>query len=115
LTRIVTPEPGAGVSQLPRTVLRVPCEEPHEHELYDLFELAAGPYPGDEQMRAFAIEHCSAEFQNYVGISPDESELDFFYVYPDRNFWEQGYREGGCSLFHGAGVHLTGSMQGSRR
>ena len=115
MTRIDTPESGAGVSEIPRTVLHVPCEEPHEHELYDLFELAAGPYPGDEQMRTFAIEQCSAEFQNYVGISPDQSELDFFYAYPDRNFWEQGFREGGCSLYHNAGLDLTGSMRGSRR
>lgn len=115
LTRIVPPVPGADVGQVPQTVLRVPCEGPHEQEVYDLFELAAGPYPGDEQVRAFAVEQCSAQFQNYVGVTAEESELDFFYVFPDRYTWEQGYREGGCSLLHGAGLDLTGSMEGTMR
>jgi DNA-binding SARP family transcriptional activator len=115
LTRLVPPVQGASVAQLSETVLQVPCDGPHEQEVYHLFRPAPGPYPGDEQMRAFALEQCSAQFQNYVGMTADESELDFFYVYPDRYTWELGYPEGGCSLLHDKGLDLTGSMAGSRR
>ena len=48
-------------------------------------------------------------------MSPDESALDFFYVYPDRFLWEQGFRGGGCTLFDENRLDLTGSMAGSRR
>jgi DNA-binding SARP family transcriptional activator len=115
LTRLVPPVPGATAARLPETVLQVPCDGPHEQEVYHLFRVAPGPYPGEEQMRTFAIEQCSAQFQNYVGVSADESELDFFYVYPDQYTWELGYPQGGCSLVHGAGLDLTGSMAGSGR
>jgi DNA-binding SARP family transcriptional activator len=104
-----------GVTQVPETVLLVPCEGPHEQEVYHLFELAAGPYPGDEQVQGLALEQCSSQFQNYVGVPPDESELDFFYVFPMQYTWELGNRRGGCSLLHPAGLDLTGSMAGSRR
>jgi DNA-binding SARP family transcriptional activator len=109
---------GASVSQLFATgwtVSLVPCEEPHDQETYHLFELATGPYPGDEQVQAQAIDQCSVQFQNYVGVAADESALDFFYVYPDRSWWQQGIRLGGCSLHEATGLDLTGSMAGSGR
>jgi DNA-binding SARP family transcriptional activator len=112
------PPPGASVTQLldtGGTVSRVPCEEPHESETYHLFELGFGPYPGDEQVQAQAIERCSVQFQSYVGVTPDESALDFYYVYPDQSVWKQGIRLGGCSLHDATGLDLTGSMAGSRR
>jgi DNA-binding SARP family transcriptional activator len=107
-------QPG-GVVQVAETVLLVPCEGPHEQEVYHLFELGAGPYPGDEQVQALAREQCSAQFQEYVGVAQYESELDSFYVFPMRDAWESGDRRGGCSLLHAAGRDLTGSMAGSRR
>jgi DNA-binding SARP family transcriptional activator len=109
------PVQSGGGTQVPETVLLVPCEGPHEQEVYHLFELAAGPYPGDGQVQALALEQCSAQFEEYVGVAPDESELDFFYVFPLRDTWESGNRRGGCSLLHPAGRDLTGSMAGSRR
>jgi hypothetical protein len=115
LTRLVPPVEGASVAQTPETVLQVPCEGPHEQEVYHLFQLADGPFPGDEQVQAFAVEQCSAQFQNYVGVAPEESELEFFYVFPGQSTWDQGFREGGCSLLHRAGLDLTGSMAGSTR
>jgi DNA-binding SARP family transcriptional activator len=109
------PMRGAGLSQVLSSGYQVPCEEPHDQELYHLFELAIGPYPGDEQVQAQAIERCSTQFLNYVGVAPDESALDVFYVYPDSAVWQQGIRGGGCTLYDKAGLDLTGSMAGSRR
>jgi DNA-binding SARP family transcriptional activator len=109
---------GASVSQLwasARTVSVLPCEEPHYQETYHLFELPAGPYPGDEQAQALAIDQCSVQFRNYVGVAPEQSALAFFFVWPDRTYWEQGIRGGGCSLREASGLDLTGSMRGSQR
>jgi hypothetical protein len=97
------------------TVSLVPCEGPHEQEVYHRFELAAGPYPGDEQVQALASEQCSAQFHEYVGVAQQESELDFIYVFPVQDGWESGDRGGGCSLYQAAGRDLVGSMAGTRR
>jgi hypothetical protein len=51
----------------------------------------------------------------YVGVAPEWSGLDFFYVWPRRDAWEMGSRRGGCSLFDAVGRDLTGSMAGSRQ
>jgi DNA-binding SARP family transcriptional activator len=112
------PTAGVSVSQLMAdgfTVSVVPCEQPHHLEIYHGFVLPAGPYPGDEQSQAMAIDQCSVEFQNYVGVAPQESALAFFYVYPDLTWWQGGIRRGGCSLYDASGVNLTGSMRASQR
>ena len=115
----VAPPPAASISQTlvtsGPTVLRVPCDEPHEREAYYEFELPAGPYPGDEQLQAQVFDLCSAQFQTYVGMSPAESTLVFSYVWPDQFYWLRGLRLGGCALHDATGLDLTGSMRGSQR
>ncbi len=106
--------PSAG-SSVPDSVWLVSCERPHEAEVYHRFTLAAGPYPGDEDVDALARKQCSTVFELYVGVSPDRSELNFGYVRPGQDQWESGDRGGGCALFHRSGRDLAGSMRGSRR
>jgi DNA-binding SARP family transcriptional activator len=107
-------QPG-GVTEVPATVLLVQCDVPHELEVYHGFELAAGPYPGDAQVEALAREQCSAQFEEYVGVAPAWSGLEFLHVWPGRDSWELGNRRGGCVLFDAVGRDLAGSMAGSRR
>jgi DNA-binding SARP family transcriptional activator len=110
------PPAGVGLSEVfGGSVLLVRCDEPHDQELYHLFALPAGPHPGDELMQAQVSEMCSVQFQNYVGIAPDESVMDFAYVYPDGRMWSQGIRSGGCAIYDPAGTDFVGSMAGSRR
>ncbi|HET6954915.1 MAG TPA: BTAD domain-containing putative transcriptional regulator [Acidimicrobiales bacterium] len=102
-------------SSVPESVWLVPCERPHEAEVYHLFVLAPGPYPGDEEVDARARQQCSTAFDLYVGVGPDRSALDFGYVWPGQYLWESGDRGGGCALFHRSGRDLTGSMRGTRQ
>jgi DNA-binding SARP family transcriptional activator len=97
------------------TVWLVACKQPHEQEVFHLFELAAGPYPGEAEIQAFAREQCAARFAEYVGISPERSGLHFVYVWPSRTSWGQWLRKGGCALFDPVGRDLIGSMAGTRR
>ena len=113
------PLPVASISQVLATsgpnVSRVPCDQPHEGEIYYTFALPAGPYPGDEQLQAQVLDMCSAEFQTYVGVSPADSSLALNFIWPDRTYWLQGIRLGGCGLSDATGLELTGSMRGSGR
>jgi DNA-binding SARP family transcriptional activator len=106
------PSAGASVRDY---VWLLPCERPHQAEVFHVYSLAAGPYPGDEEVEALALKQCTIVFQLYVGISPDWSELSFSHVWPGQSQWESGDRGGGCALFHRSGRDLTGSMRGTRR
>jgi DNA-binding SARP family transcriptional activator len=97
------------------SVWLLPCEQPHEREVFHLFELPVGPYPGEAQVQAFAREQCTVRFEEYVGVAPERSGLHFVYVWPSRATWGTGIRMGGCALFDAVGRDLTGSMVGTRR
>jgi DNA-binding SARP family transcriptional activator len=106
---------GISTAEAAPIVLLVPCEQPHEQEVYDLFEFPVGPYPGDAQVQALARGQCAAQFEEYVGIAPERSRLDFVYVWPAGDEWVSGIRRAGCSLFEAWGRDLTGTTKGSRR
>src|SRR5262245_54467737 len=102
-------------STAPGSLLVVPCGEPHEAEAYHGFVLVPGPYPGDSEVAALAVDQCATAFERYVGIPQGQSELAFEYMRPDRSQWESGDRHGGCALVDESGDRLTGSMLGERR
>jgi DNA-binding SARP family transcriptional activator len=108
-------DPAGGVADGPASVLLVRCEQPHEQEVYHLFELDEGPYPGDQRAQELSSAQCSVQFEEYVGTAPAASALDFIYVWPTQTAWNVGVREGGCVLFDAVGSDLTGSMAGSGR
>jgi hypothetical protein len=63
-------------------VLRQPCAVVHDGEIISDVTLHEGPYPGDYGVDEAADRACSHDFTNYVGKSPDESELDLDYWTP---------------------------------
>ena len=96
----------------------VPCSESHDNEVYAVADHPAGddaPYPGDEALEVYGIGYCLSEFENYVGISYEESRLDFTYLLPVRDGWEGDDDRGFvCFLYDLNFAKLTGSMEGSR-
>jgi DNA-binding SARP family transcriptional activator len=100
---------------LRETVMLVECEQPHTAEVFHLFQLVPGPYPGEAEVEELAYRQCYTAFERYVGLRPELSQLDFSYVYPGQELWESGDRRGGCALFDRARRDLTGSMLGERR
>ncbi len=73
-------------------VTAIPCDEPHEAEVYLLADFpAAGdaPYPGVEAVEAFAEERCAEGFEPYVGLTYDRSSIYARFLYPTSDSWEQ--------------------------
>lgn len=101
---------GDEVSSVPT----VPCSQPHDSEAYHAFNLPDGDYPGDDAVEAAADEGCFAAFESFVGISYQESVLDFAYYFPTTSSWAQGDREILCIAYDPAG-QVTGSLQGEAR
>ncbi len=93
----------------------VDCEEPHDNEVYHLFDLADGDYPGADTVESQAIDGCLATFDSFVGHDYATSELDVRYLYPTEETWNDGDREVVCALFDLSGNKLTGSAEGAAR
>ena len=77
----------------------VTCDQPH-----DLQRFADGQV-GDE--RSAVDDECAAAFEQFVGLAPNESELDIAQTRPSAQSWQQGDRKFQCYLGI-EGKRLTG-------
>lgn len=95
------------VSEIPA----VPCAEPHDNEIYHLFDLAGDEYPLDTPDQADA--GCYAQFATFVGLEFESSTLDFYPIYPTAETWATGDREVICAVYDT--VQTTGTLAGAAR
>lgn len=91
-----------------------PCADPHDYEVFASVDVPeADDYPGDDAVEEQAQTECMEGFESFVGISYDESELDFSYLTPTKASWPQGDREITCLVY--SEDKVTGSLEGSKR
>ena len=107
---IATSTGDAEVTEVPT----VPCSEPHDVEVYHDFEIPGTDYPGEDEIFAQADQGCYDAFAPFVGLSYEESTLDWSYYYPTDGSWAQGDRLISCLIFDPAGTS-TGSLAGVAR
>ncbi len=96
------------------TVPVVPCSEPHGEEIFAAVSLPEGDFPGDDAILAQADEFCFGEFENFVGLSYEESVLDFTYFHPNEESWLDGDRVVLCAIYD-PGEEVSGSLRGVER
>ena len=89
----------------------VPCESPHDREVFAIFDYPEGPYPESSDTSAL----CIAEFEPYVGISFQESEFGLHKMVPSEDAWDNGERTFYCALQSLDDSQLVGSAQGTAR
>ncbi len=92
------------------------CFEPHGGEIYSRGDVdpALESYPGDAAMFDLADEMCVGPFEDFVGVTYEESRLGVWYYTPDRYTWGAGDREVVCIVFDPAGGDLPpGSVEGT--
>lgn len=107
--------PGADGADTVLTVMVVPCDELHEFEVYHAFDLADGAYPGTDTVQERWIAGCLDEFEGFVGVPFDESELDISGIFPTEETWNDlGDREVLCSVTAVSGEPRTGSAYRAR-
>ena len=95
-------------------VAGIPCSEPHDNEVYAVFDVSFNTFPGDGPMFEVATDECLTRFEDFVGRSYDESILDIFPIYPNDDSWSRlNDREVVCAVYHIDGEKLTGSNKGS--
>ncbi|MFG2296369.1 septum formation family protein [Streptomyces sp. NPDC048603] len=94
------------------SVQTVPCDQPHEGEVYAVFNLDDGAYPGSDKVVKTSEEKCSGKaLTDYVGDAKKLPEtLEVFYYYPQASSWTLGDREVTCFLSN-TGSTSTGSVR----
>lgn len=103
------------------TVDIVDCDDAHEREVYAqlLFEGDDSDYPGEESVTDDTNDYCRGEFEDFIGISYDDSELYFVTFYPTEDSWSEGDRESLCIVSEYDAddnvVAVEGSLEGSQR
>lgn len=94
----------------------VPCSEPHDYEVFAVYDVDQSEYPGTEAMSNLAHEGCVARFDEFVGYDYESSALDVTTLYPTAQSWSiQGDREVICAIFDMSGERMTGTAEGSQR
>ena len=87
----------------------VSCDDPHDFEVFFVYEFPTGPYPGDDTVIDDLKAVCRNRFEGYVDRDYESSALDTWSVWPGQGLWESGNRIGECLLFSFDGAKLTGS------
>ncbi|MBW3536345.1 MAG: septum formation family protein [Actinobacteria bacterium] len=91
----------------------VPCDEPHDNEIFHVFDLEGDDFPGEDEVKRLGMEGCEAEFEGYVGTPLAESGLAIVPVTPTEGSWEStDDRTILCAAYNSDGAPLTGSVEG---
>jgi hypothetical protein len=91
----------------------VDCAEPHDNEVFHVFDLAEGDFPGEDALLQQAQDTCVPVFASYVGQDLASSQLDVFPITPTAASWSGGDREIICALYDADLAKLEGSMRDS--
>ena len=94
----------------------VPCDEPHDNEVYAIFDTSHESWPGEEVMYESASQDCISQFEGFVGMAYEDSELEVYPLYPTLASWNQvDDREIICAVFRANGEKLLGTARNLRR
>jgi hypothetical protein len=78
----------------------------------DEVDLPDGEFPGDEYIATESDTICYDAFTDFVGVSYEESRLDYFPMTPTEGSWGGGDREVMCFVFDANAEKLTGTAAG---
>jgi len=92
----------------------VPCDQPHQSEVFAEVVLDDGEYPGVDEVTALAQDACMVEFEQFVGLDFAASGLNYHYYYPTASSWAVGDRAVYCVVFE-PGVETAGTLRGVSR
>lgn len=72
------------------------CSDAHEAEVIALVSVKESALPSTEELNAHARTSCALEFENYVGTTPERSDLDMKWLIPSKASWKTGDRSITC-------------------
>lgn len=96
------------------SVEAIDCALPHDYEVYSELTIPGDTFPGGDQVTVLAQESCVTAFVDFVGLSYEESLLDFSYLAPTEQSWQAGDRLVSCLIIDPA-TQTSGSLAGAAR
>ncbi len=109
------PEDSADSTEV-ETLAAIPCGEPHQAEAYHEVEIDGDEFPGDSEVATQAEAECVTAFETFVGAAYDTSVLDFTYLAPTQQSWDQlDDRLISCLVVDTENPEVTGSLEGAAR
>jgi hypothetical protein len=92
----------------------VDCTAEHEEEVMSRGTLAGSKeWPGDAALEDTAGEKCKSAFASYVGLKLDDSRLDFNFLTPDKDSWNDGKVTLICLVLDPYHHQITRSLRGA--
>lgn len=92
----------------------VSCDRPHTDEVFYIYQVDDDTFPGDNAMLNEAWEGCLAQFEGFVGLPYEQSELDFYTYQPTKLSWSRANdRTVHCIAYSYDDV--TGTLRGATR
>jgi hypothetical protein len=91
----------------------MPCDEPHDFELYHIAEWPEedASFPSAIELEAFVFERCLPALRDYTGQDIEGSRIFFSPIVPDEQSWNAGRRVVYCALFDLMGERLDESQR----
>jgi hypothetical protein len=93
----------------------VDCSAEHEDEVMSRGTLAGSKeWPGDAGLWDAGADKCLSAFASYVGLDPDESRLDFDFLTPDKDSWNDGKGTLICFVLDPSHDQITRALRDAR-
>ena len=64
-------DPEEGSSTRVEDLEAVPCDQPHDNEVFHVFDLDDGDFPGADEVKELGLDGCEPELQPYVGSTAE--------------------------------------------
>lgn len=106
--RDVDVEDGSTLTQ----VQGVPCTELHDAEIVGEISFDDTSYPGQEVLFGRMDNICVSAYENYTGVSFQNSPHDYLPLVPSSESWAQGDRKGQCYAVNFENKQLGASLRG---
>ncbi|MGQ0825496.1 MAG: septum formation family protein [Actinomycetota bacterium] len=89
----------------------VPCDTPHDAQLYAEFDLDNTSLPGPTELQQLATDGCIFAWPAMLGANYDEMpNHDIYFFTPTSETWSNGDREVQCLVITVDGSPITGSI-----
>lgn len=89
----------------------VDCAEPHDNEIYYLYDIEGDDFPTD--ITTTGYEGCLPTFEGFVGAPYETSIYEVYPMTPTFGSWTNGDREVVCSVYLATGEQMTGTAAGT--
>jgi hypothetical protein len=97
---------GSAIRDLPA----VPCTEPHEGEVFAVFDLKDGDFPGDAEVAKLAEDGCVDRLETAAPKAAEDPDLEIYFLHPTRSSWRLGDQGVACVAMSSKGK-VTGSIK----